>query len=95
MGVARWSPTSPPRFESLTLERGPPHGKARSFYADLGRRKAILFCIPLLGLYKKYFHFDNNKKKKNHLRYLQMYVKNNDLDVKYYMISEDPVKIFK
>ena len=47
------------------------------------------------GLYKKYFHFDNNKKKKNHLRYLQMYVKNNDLDVKYYMISEDPVKIFK
>ena len=47
------------------------------------------------GLYKKYFHFDNNKKKKNHLRYLQMYVKNNDLDVKYYMISEDLVKIFK
>ena len=47
------------------------------------------------GLYKKYFHFDNNKKKKNHLRYLQMYVKNNDLDVKYYMISEDPGKIFK
>lgn len=47
------------------------------------------------GLYKKYFHFDVNKKKKTHLRCLQMYVKNNDLDVKYYMISDNPVKIFK